>query len=173
VRARHPRHVRGATAAALSGALLVAGCGGDDSSQGDDEARTETTATDEPGDATNATAGPVEDQPFPDVIDVEVERSDDGTYDFAVTISSPYDTPERYADGWRIVGPDDTVYGEHQLAHDHANEQPFTRTQSGVSIPDGVDEVTVEARDLENGFGGKTATVSVPTDDTDDTVRGY
>ncbi len=43
-----------------------------------------------------------------------------------------------------------------------ATEQPFTRTQSGVAIPDGVDEVVVEGRDLCNGYGGGTLTVPVP-----------
>ncbi|MGH9138331.1 MAG: hypothetical protein ACRD0G_15015, partial [Acidimicrobiales bacterium] len=49
----------------------------------------------------SATASDVdadEAQRFPDVIDVAAECADDG-YDFGVTISSPYDTPERYADG--------------------------------------------------------------------------
>ncbi|MBB4930764.1 hypothetical protein F4561_001584 [Lipingzhangella halophila] len=102
------------------------------------------------------------DQRYPDVREVEVEEGSGGTVDLAVTISSPYDTPERYADGWRVKGPDDTVYGEHELAHDHQNEQPFTRTQSGVRIPDGVDEVVVEGRDSEHGYGGATETVEVP-----------
>ncbi|WP_174264614.1 hypothetical protein [Phytoactinopolyspora halotolerans] len=100
-------------------------------------------------------------QRYPDVIDVRVESSG-GTYSFEVTVSSPYDTPERYADGWRVVGPDGTVYGEHTLAHDHANEQPFTRTQSGVDVPDDVDEVTIEGRDSEYGYGGSTMTVPLP-----------
>lgn len=100
-------------------------------------------------------------QRYPDVIDVTVERSGD-TVTFAVTISSPYDSPERYADGWRIAGPDGTVYGEHTLAHDHADEQPFTRTQTGVRIPATVREVTVEGRDTQYGYGGATVTVSLP-----------
>lgn len=100
-------------------------------------------------------------QKYPDVVDVTAERTGE-TFSFDVTMSSPYDTPERYADGWRIVGPGGTVYGEHTLAHDHANEQPFTRTQSGVEIPDGVDEVTVEGHDTEHGYGGGRMTVPVP-----------
>lgn len=97
----------------------------------------------------------------PDVLAVEPTDNGDGTWDFAVTLSSPYDSPERYADGWRIVGPDGTVYGEHTLAHDHAAEQPFTRTQRGVSIPDRVTEVTVEGRDTANGYGGTTRTTTL------------
>lgn len=103
------------------------------------------------------------DQQFPDVVEVVAGRAEDGTFTFDVTMSSPYDTPERYADGWRVLGPDDEVYGEHELTHDHASEQPFTRTQSGVEIPDGVQTVTIEGRDQANGYGGGTVEVELPT----------
>jgi hypothetical protein len=85
---------------------------------------------------------------------VETDQDVDGSYTFDVTVSSPYDSPERYADAWRVVGPDGTEYGVRILLHDHANEQPFTRSLSGVEIPDGIDSVTVEGRDLINGWGG-------------------
>lgn len=101
-------------------------------------------------------------QEFPDVVEVAVSRADDGTYTFDVTIASPYDSPERYADGWRILGPADEVYAEMTLDHDHAAEQPFTRTQTGVEIPAGVTSVVVEGRDLANGYGGGTQTVQLP-----------
>ena len=109
------------------------------------------------------TATTLADDRFPDVIAVDAERADDRTWSFAVTISSPYDTPARYADGWRVVGPDGTVYGEHTLTHDHADEQPFTRRQHGVEVPDGVDRVTVEGRDSSNGFGGGVVTITLDT----------
>ncbi|WP_211659205.1 hypothetical protein [Phytoactinopolyspora halophila] len=102
-----------------------------------------------------------DEQRYPDVVDATAQRDGD-TYSFTVTISSPYDTPDRYADGWRVVDADGTVYGEHTLMHDHANEQPFTRTQSDVEIPDDVDEVTIEGRDQEYGYGGATVTVTLP-----------
>ncbi|CAN5425104.1 hypothetical protein BH24ACT7_BH24ACT7_22750 [soil metagenome] len=40
---------------------------------------------------------------FPDVLEVEVTPVDDGRYEVAVTLSSPHDTPERYADAWRVL----------------------------------------------------------------------
>lgn len=98
---------------------------------------------------------------FPDVIGVEVEVDSDGTYRFDVTISSPYDSPDRYADAWRVKNPNGTVYGVRELLHDHAGEQPFTRSLAGVEIPDGVERVVVEGRDLENGWGGKTLEVDL------------
>ncbi len=105
---------------------------------------------------------PVPADAFPDVLAVELRPTGARTYDVAVTISSPYDTPERYADGWRVLTADGTVLGTHTLLHDHANEQPFTRTQRGLLIPEGISEVTVEGRDQANGFGGATITVEVP-----------
>lgn len=99
---------------------------------------------------------------FPDVLAVELRPRGDRVYDIVVTLSSPYDTPERYADGWRVMDPDGGVLGTHTLMHDHATEQPFTRTQPGLRVPDGIDEVTVEGRDRTNGFGGQTVTVVVP-----------
>lgn len=101
------------------------------------------------------------DQRYPDVREAEPEPDGGGTYSLSVTISSPYDSPDRYADGWRVLGPDGTVLGEHELMHDHADEQPFTRTQTGLEIPEGTGEITVEGRDLENGYGGDTVTVPV------------
>lgn len=102
-------------------------------------------------------------QRFPDVRGVEVSAGPDG-YTFDVTISSPYDSPERYADAFRVRSVDGaTVYGVRELAHDHAAEQPFTRSLTGVQIPPGVAEVVVESRDQANGWGGGTRTVTIPT----------
>jgi hypothetical protein len=99
---------------------------------------------------------------FPEVVGVDATYDPaTATWAFDVTISSPYDTPDRYADGWRVIGADGTVYGTHTLTHDHAAEQPFTRTQTSVDIPLDVDEVTIEGRDLVNGFGGGAVTVSL------------
>ena len=105
---------------------------------------------------------PVPADAYPDVVAVELRPQGERVYDVAVTLSSPYDTPQRYADGWRVLAPDGTVLGTHTLLHDHANEQPFTRTQRGLLIPADIDEVTVEGRDQANGFGGATITVEVP-----------
>ncbi len=99
---------------------------------------------------------------YPDVIAAQVRASGVARFDFDVTISSPYDTPERYADAFRIIGKDGHVYGERVLLHDHADEQPFTRDLYNVTIPSGVHTIVVQARDKKHGYGGKTVEVALP-----------
>ena len=96
------------------------------------------------------------------MVAVKVRPTNTTTFDFDVTVSSPYDTPERYADAFRVTGKDGKVFGERKLVHDHAGEQPFTRDLYGVAIPPGVRSVTVEARDQKFGYGGKTEAVALP-----------
>ena len=101
-------------------------------------------------------------QRFPDVVAVKVRAGAGGTFDFDATVSSPYDTPQRYADAFRVAGKDGQIYGERVLFHDHAGEQPFTRDLYGVTIPAGVRAVVVQARDRKNGYGGKSIEVVLP-----------
>lgn len=101
-------------------------------------------------------------QQFPDVVAVHVHARSAGTFDFDVTVSSPYDTPQRYADGIRALDNHGTVLGTRKLWHDHAGEQPFTRDLYGVHIPNGIRTVTIQARDQQFGYGGKTVTVPLP-----------
>jgi hypothetical protein len=96
------------------------------------------------------------------VLAVKVRATGAETFDFDVTVSSPYDTPQRYADAFRVRGDDGTVYGERKLLHDHAGEQPFTRDLYGVKIPRAVRTVVVQARDQRFGYGGKTIKVALP-----------
>ncbi|GGX40375.1 hypothetical protein [Saccharospirillum salsuginis] len=104
------------------------------------------------------------DQTYPDVVDVTVEQSGAHRYDFSVTLSSPYDSPQRYADAFRVMSEDGTVFGVRQLLHHHANEQPFTRGLYGISIPEDYQRVVVQGRDLEHGWGGGQQVVELPDD---------
>lgn len=93
---------------------------------------------------------------------VKVQPRGADRFDFDVTVSSPYDTPRRYADAFRATSKDGRVWGERKLVHDHADEQPFTRDLYGVSVPAGVKSVVVQARDQKYGYGGKAVEVSLP-----------
>jgi len=101
-------------------------------------------------------------QRFPDVVAVKAQPRGADKFDFDVTVSSPYDSAQRYADAFRVMGKDGKVYGERKLAHDHASEQPFTRDLYGVGIPLAVKTVVVQARDQKYGYGGKTVELPLP-----------
>jgi hypothetical protein len=92
----------------------------------------------------------------------------DGTWTFHVTVEHPDTGWEDYADGWDVVGPDGTVLKPDPgspftrlLLHPHENEQPFTRSQSGLAIPNGVTQVHVRAHDLVDGYGGREVVVDL------------
>ncbi|HEY9098905.1 MAG TPA: hypothetical protein VIN38_08545 [Thiobacillus sp.] len=101
-------------------------------------------------------------QRFPDVIDVRVHARGDNRFDFDATIASPYDTPQRYADAFRVMSADGKQLGERTLFHDHASEQPFTRDLHGITIPSGIKTVVIQARDKRYGYGGKMIHVTLP-----------
>ncbi len=163
--------------AALAFAAALVGCSGGDtnSDAGTDTPTTSVVADDSPTTQASNTGSEAAqedsstgyevsdpDELFPDVVGVEANSEGGDSWSFSVTLSSPYDSPDRYADAWRVVGPDGTVFGERILGHDHANEQPFTRSQSGIEIPADVDTVIVEGRDQISGWGGMTMEYRLP-----------
>ena len=93
-----------------------------------------------------------------DVVDVEVEG--DGSYTFAVTVESPDTGWDKYADEWQIIGEGGSILGVRALTHPHVDEQPFTRSLAGVSVPDG-SVVEVAARDSVEGYCGKSVSLTV------------
>ena len=90
-----------------------------------------------------------------DVIAVTHTRAADGTYRFDVAVRHADAGWEHYADKWQVTGPDGAVLGERVLLHPHDDEQPFTRSQSGIAIPEGTGRVTVRAHDKLHGWGGR------------------
>jgi len=97
-----------------------------------------------------------------DVLKVEVRKMNTGLYRFDVTVAHADTGWEHYADKWDVLTADGTVLGTRTLFHPHEDEQPFTRSLTGVKVPAGVSEVTVRAHDLLHGYGGKSVTVVVP-----------
>jgi len=97
-----------------------------------------------------------------DVLDVQVHKTSVGTFSFDVTVQHADSGWKHYADKWEVLGPDGTVLGTRVLLHPHDEEQPFTRSMSGISIPEGVKQVTVRAHDKVHGWGGKTFSVALP-----------
>jgi hypothetical protein len=80
---------------------------------------------------------------------------------FMVTVKHRDENWEHYADEWRIKLPDGTVIGSRVLLHPHVNEQPFTRSLSGVKIPEGVSQVEICGHDTLHGWSDKCQAVQV------------
>ena len=97
-----------------------------------------------------------------DIVKVSVKKNDKNSYDFNVTVSHKDTGWKHYADKWEILGENGTVFGTRILHHPHVNEQPFTRSLSGVEIPDNVKNVSVRAHDSVHKYGGKVIAVELP-----------
>ena len=98
-----------------------------------------------PGDAF---AGPA------DIEKATAQKNSDGLYTFQVTVRHGDTGWNHYANRWDVVAPDGTVLGTRVLLHPHVDEQPFTRSLSGVEIPDGVTSVTIRGHDSVHKLGG-------------------
>ena len=97
----------------------------------------------------------------PPVIQNIVTKKSGDSWTFDVTIRHGDTGWDDYADGWRILDADGNELGMRNLAHPHVDEQPFTRSLSGVRIPDGVSEVGVQASDTVGGWSSAVKTVKL------------
>lgn len=100
----------------------------------------------------------------PVIEDVQIRATGDNTYTVSVTISHPDTGWDHYADGWRVLDMDGNELGMRVLYHPHVDEQPFTRSLSGVKIPEGTTQVQIQARDLPAGWNVDRTVVDVPVD---------
>jgi hypothetical protein len=103
-----------------------------------------------------------QDKHYPDVVAGRLVPSGAGRYDVTVSLSSPYDTRFRFADGWRVLTSRGDFLGERWFHRHHAFEQPWTRTLRGIRIPADVDEVVLEGHDVMYGYGGGAYFLRVP-----------
>jgi hypothetical protein len=83
------------------------------------------------------------------------------TWTFDVTLEHDDSGWDHYADGWRVLDPSGKELGLRKLVHPHVNEQPFTRSLSGVRIPTGVTEVGIQASDTVDGWSSSIKTVKL------------
>ncbi|WP_269582140.1 hypothetical protein [Roseibium sp. Sym1] len=77
------------------------------------------------------------------------------SWTFSVTLKHGDTGWDHYADLWQVFSADGTMLGERVLLHPHVNEQPFTRSLSGVDIPADVSEVIIRARDSVHGVSAQ------------------
>lgn len=88
----------------------------------------------------------------PSVIENATARKSGDTWVFSVTLRHPDTGWDHYADGWKILSETGESLGLRELLHPHVTEQPFTRSLSGVRLPEGTTRVAVVARCNVDGW---------------------
>ncbi len=96
------------------------------------------------------------------IVDAKATSEGNGLFRFTVTLRHADNGWDHYADRWDILGPDGTVLGSRVLMHPHVAEQPFTRSLSGVDIPEGLKAIAIRAHDKQHGDSPKLFRVSLP-----------
>lgn len=96
-----------------------------------------------------------------DVEAVSFTQAADGSYRFDVTLRHAGTGRDHYAGRWEVLTPEGEIIATRTLHHPHVDEQPFTRSQSGVKIPGNVKQVVVTGHDSVHGYGGKNKRVDL------------
>ncbi|KZY34183.1 hypothetical protein A3731_19450 [Roseovarius sp. HI0049] len=87
----------------------------------------------------------------PVVKDVTVEKVG-MLWNVHVTLEHPDTGWDHYADGWEVLDKDGERLAHRELMHPHVKEQPFTRSISGVVIPDGTREIFIKPHCSVHGW---------------------
>ncbi len=88
-------------------------------------------------------------------------NKDGGLWTFKVTITHEDTGWDHFSDAWRIVDKDGKQLAIRELIHPHVDEQPLTRSLSGVELPDGTTEVGVQVRDTVAGWAPEITRVQI------------
>jgi hypothetical protein len=87
---------------------------------------------------------------------VVARETSSGVWLFDVTVRHDDTGWDHYADEWQVIDAETgEVLGTRELAHPHVDEQPFTRSRSGIEIPSDTSLVVVRAKCNVHGFGGR------------------
>ncbi len=92
--------------------------------------------------------------------DVRVECPSSCT--FSVTLEHADQGWGHYANQWDVVTMDGVLLKSRVLHHPHDAEQPFTRSLSGVLVPQGMSRVKIRARDSKHGYSPREVIVDIP-----------
>jgi len=106
--------------------------------------------------ATTALAGDVK------IVDARADPGSGGAYTFHVTLEHGDTGWDHYADRWDVMTPSGDKLGERVLLHPHENEQPFTRSASGIVVPAGLKTVIIRAHDTVHGLSPQEFELALP-----------
>lgn len=85
----------------------------------------------------------------------------DGLWTFDVTITHEDTGWGHFSDAWRILDKEGKEIGLRTLIHPHVDEQPLTRSLSGIQLPPGTTEVGIQTRDTMNGWASQITDVEI------------
>jgi len=86
-----------------------------------------------------------------------------GDWLVSASVSSTETGWDKYANEWKAEsGVDGTLLGTRVLGHPHVDEQPFTRSLSGVAIPEDVPMIILSAQDSVLGYCGDSFELVLP-----------
>jgi hypothetical protein len=93
---------------------------------------------------------------------VVARETSSGVWRFDVTLRHDDTGWDHYADEWQVLdAATGDILGTRKLAHPHVDEQPFTRSQSGIAIPPETSVVIVRGKCNVHGFGGREVEVDL------------
>tara|TARA_R110000822_G_scaffold19484_10_gene63565 strand:+ start:617 stop:976 length:360 start_codon:yes stop_codon:yes gene_type:complete len=95
----------------------------------------------------------------PAVIESVHVTQEGGLWSFDVTITHADTGWDHFSDAWRILDKDGNQLAIRELIHPHVDEQPLTRSLSGINLPDGITTVGVQTRDTQSGWHPNIKTV--------------
>ena len=93
---------------------------------------------------------------------VNVRAECPNTCTFAVTLRHDDEGWKHYANQWDVLTLDGQLIESRVLYHPHVDEQPFTRSLSGVAIAREIKSVKIRARDLKHGYSAQQYVVELP-----------
>ena len=96
-----------------------------------------------------------------EVVDVTLDDQGGEKYRISVTLKHADTGWDHYANAWLVFDEDGNLLGERVLHHPHVNEQPFTRSLT-VSIPAGVKNIIIKAKDSVHGLNDEGFEVTIP-----------
>ena len=96
------------------------------------------------------------------ILDVKVTPVSNGKFRFDVTLRHADEGWKHYANRWQVETPEGKILGTRVLLHPHVNEQPFTRSLSGVNVPPEVKTITIRAFDSVHADSKMTVDVKIP-----------
>lgn len=89
-------------------------------------------------------------------------RASGDSFTISVTLRHGDTGWDDYADGWEVLDASGARLGFRELLHPHVNEQPFTRSQSGIRIPQGTAQVFIRSRTNADGWGDTLFALDLP-----------